>query len=304
MLSSVLGVSSNNLFITWVIIELNMFIFIRLLVSSYIRRREIIKYFIIQGVASSIFLLLIMLRGTQSIFLGSYLLLLCIVIKLGVAPFHVWFIKFMERANWAGIILVSTIQKVIPLYVLGTIGVSPTVFVISRVITAVLGSVGQNALKKVLAYSSVFGLGWLLAISSFFPLIFIFLVGYGLALLSVVIRSWAMKNPAISNLNNQQESTSEKIGIILGLLRMGGFPPLLGFILKLMAIYFLIGGFPHTVSVLLIQSSIFILFMYTRTCLQGFLGKSGTSPQGSFRGRSRYGVRSRLLVLPIVLSII
>ena len=97
----ILGVRQVRLFGTWVRLELNMLIFVAAIRGAKVRLETVsIKYFIIQRIGSRVFLSGVVLGALQashsllSIFVGFSLIL-----KLGVAPLHGWFVRVLSQLS-------------------------------------------------------------------------------------------------------------------------------------------------------------------------------------------------------------
>ena len=85
-----MALSRSHLIVSWVIMELNMLIFISIIAISQRNRREAFKYFIIQRVASRIFLVrAFLLTKDITALMSGTIVVVCILVKLGAAPFHV-----------------------------------------------------------------------------------------------------------------------------------------------------------------------------------------------------------------------
>lgn len=54
--------------------------------------------------------------------IGAPLVVLALLIKLGAAPLHLWFIRVLRLRRLETLVLLSTVQKVIPLLLLQHIG--------------------------------------------------------------------------------------------------------------------------------------------------------------------------------------
>lgn len=90
----------------------------------------------------------------------------------------------------------------------------------------------------------------------------LFLIAYAASLLTVVrCAKLAISSddamPTRSNL-------SIIVTIVVGLLRLGGMPPLVGFYGKLVAIRFILGALKVTIAALLVSTSIVLLYVYLR----------------------------------------
>merc|ERR1711915_939691 len=55
---------------------------------------------------------------------NSVILIIRIIIKLGAAPFHGWFISIIKRSSLWILFLLSTVQKLIPLLILSNLKIS------------------------------------------------------------------------------------------------------------------------------------------------------------------------------------
>lgn len=81
-----------------------------------------------------------------------------ILIKLGLAPFHWWFVSVAPTLGWLNFLTICTVQKVLPLVFLARFYLDSAVVVcgVARVAIGLAGRVNTLALKGLLAYSSVF----------------------------------------------------------------------------------------------------------------------------------------------------
>ena len=82
-------------------LELNILIFVAVIRRAKINlETERIKYFIVQRVGSSVFLISLVLR-TLEIFpvILSRLMGFSLSLKLGVAPFHGWFVNVLRKLS-------------------------------------------------------------------------------------------------------------------------------------------------------------------------------------------------------------
>lgn len=95
----------------------------------------------------------------------AVIIVLAITLKLGMAPFHGWFISVMTSTSFAIMFLLSTAQKFIPLLVLRTL--PRRAFVVGVLVRVTLGAVFslglvQLSVKKLLAVSSINNVRWMI----------------------------------------------------------------------------------------------------------------------------------------------
>ena len=86
--------SAARFFSFWVLLELNLVLFVGIMLLNNKRGRAAVKYLVVQGLASSVLLtttLATTVFGAQT--LTSGLLALSVFLKLGVAPFQEWYLN-------------------------------------------------------------------------------------------------------------------------------------------------------------------------------------------------------------------
>jgi len=135
----------------------------------------IIKYFLVQAGGSRLFLISFLMGNRVY---AGFLFLLRMVIKLGVFPFYQWVPMVMTSLSWPGCILLSTVQKVAPLFMVTVQSVSFNYLIMllgcfSVLISGVLGY-NQRYMRSLMGYSSIAHRGWLMVVSVFGSL-FVFL---------------------------------------------------------------------------------------------------------------------------------
>ncbi len=200
-----------------------------------------LKYFLVQAFASLIFI-----SSTLSLSFhqeAPYLLLtLALLIKTGAAPFHQWVPTTLEGLSWGPVYLVLTIQKFIPLAMLSFIvtlqGASAcfTCFVVTSALVGSVGGLNQTSLRKILAYSSITHISWLLRALSFARSSWLFyFTFYWLMLLSVINLLVIGQMSTISCLYIKKKKLVRTLTVI-NFLSLGGLPPFTGFVPKLIVI--------------------------------------------------------------------
>ena len=237
LLGTFISVTSNNWFVVWIGLEINIYSFIPLLLQSNINQEKeaAIKYFIIQALASG--LLLTASLALYSPF-SSILFTISLIIKLALAPCHFWFPRIINSLSWNICWLLTTVQKVAPLYLLSQIYFHVNSIFLSflSIISALTGAIGglkQTQLRPILAYSSIGHLGWLTAsIHTSFLILNLYFFSY-IIIISTVIY-FANTNFSASASPSLFFFDSSKPFLSLALLSLGGLPPLFGFFPKLL----------------------------------------------------------------------
>ena len=294
----VLGLSRDQLLITWVAIELNLIMFVCCGVVAQLERAQAIKYFLVQRVSSAVFLWTILVSGACS--WGASLILLRMLVKLGAAPFHNWFITFLERSPWCIFLVLVSVQKLLPFFVLRRQQWPTKLLVLIGIAFAVVGRLRSAKIKTLLGFSSVFGACWALSVLPRFDYIIGLLAGYLLALKVVVDTITGHLSPTIREAGLLVIQEELSFGSILGFLSLAGFPPMVGFFVKIWILEaLLIMGSLMEIAFLLIRS-IFILYLYIQIRLLSYGGKT-FSP--SLPTHSAFS-RRRLVLVAISLLVI
>lgn len=267
-LGTLLALSRAHWIFVWVGLELNLLSFIPLLTSSPLTptTEAAITYFLAQALGSGLFLLgaLTSLAPSQ-IFIPlispTLFILLGLLTKLGFPPFHFWFPSVIALASWPLCLLLTTWQKLTPLfllfYSLPPKETFPFILLIST--GAVVGGVGgltQTQLRPLLAYSSIGHTTWIITarISSFSISLIYLRIYIAISIPLFWTLSTTSSSSNISTLNLTFAPLILKINIFLLIISLGGLPPFLGFLPKLIVIESLRTSIPFILLILIIGS--------------------------------------------------
>ena len=267
-----ISITATSWFGAWVGLELNLLSFIPLIIirDNQYSSEAALKYFLIQAVGSSLIIFSASLLLTQP--KASMLILFCaLVLKLGGAPFHFWLPQVIRGLLWPQIMIIMTIQKVAPLLLicyLMALRKTNLELYLRRIFSALVGGFGginQTHLRKILAFSSINHIGWLL--SSLLireTLILTYFVIYCLISLSIVVLFQLKQAFHFNHILNFDISRKRKILIFFSLLSLGGLPPFIGFIPKWMVIQELAEGGNFFLLFILLASALITLYFYLR----------------------------------------
>ena len=263
-ISILMAIRFNSRIIIWISLEINILRFLPIISSGLnIELENSVKYFIVQRWASIIFLMRFFF--CNYLFNRFYLLLIIrMFIKLGVSPFHTWFISILKTCSLFILIILSTIQKLIPLIILNNIYINYIIFYFSIFFTIVfivfiLSRVIN--LNKLLALSSLGNILWLISRNILsIKLIFLFIIIYIYILLGIYI----FYNMYYYNIFMQINRINffDKIIIILLFISLGGMPPILGFLRKLLILKIIFIYENIFLFLLIIFSSLILLYHY------------------------------------------
>lgn len=238
--------------------------------SNQQSREAALKYFLTQTFASifllfSRILLLIFNYRNIIIVLRTSLLILALGLKIGAAPLHFWFPATVQGLSWTNCFILMTWQKLAPLFLITTISSSilPILAVTSSLVGA-LGGFNQTLLRKILAYSSINHLGWLITTTIIREkILIIYFLIYVVLNITVIYILNNININHLSQIPSQNKSNNTSILLATNLLSLGGIPPFLGFLPKWIIISQIITKIPLQVFLITI-SSLLTLYFYLR----------------------------------------
>nr|YP_009660716.1 NADH dehydrogenase subunit 2 [Loxosceles similis]QCS26169.1 NADH dehydrogenase subunit 2 [Loxosceles similis] len=246
----------------WLGLELNMFSFLVLVYkkNSIQVFESCFKYFFVQSLGSGLFL------GMLYLGCGDLLLLLLLSFKMGVGPFFMWVPSVANGLGWLECGFLLSFQSILPIYLMYMFS-SWILWFISffSLAVGVIGSFHQLELKKLMVYSSIHHLGWMIVCQSVDgQLWLIYLIVYFIILLSVI--------KAFSDMGflNLLEYSNNRFSMLIYMLSMGGMPPTLGFILKWLSFLFFI-EYDYFLLFVMMLFSVVMLYIYLRIIYDGIL---------------------------------
>nr|QBF01244.1 NADH dehydrogenase subunit 2 [Stegana sp. 1898 JL-2019] len=285
MLGTMITVTSNSWLGTWMGLEINLLSFIPLMSdnNNLMSTEASLKYFLIQAMASTVLLFAIILmmmknhinHETNYSFYFMMIILSSLLLKSGAAPFHFWFPNIMEGLSWMNCLLLMTWQKIAPLMLISHINTKMLLYssIILSVIIGSLGGLNQSSLRKLMAFSSINHLGWMLMALSFNEIIWmIYFLMY--SFLSFIL-TFMFNNFKIFHFNQMFSlffnSKILKFILFMNFLSLGGLPPFLGFLPKWLVIQQLSLENQYFMLMILIMSTLITLFFYLRICYSAFM---------------------------------
>lgn len=236
-----------------------------------------LKYFITQAIASRLFLFSITLSLNINNIIIKELNIVSIIIissalilKIGAAPFHFWFPEIIRGLNWSNTLIILTWQKIAPIilisYLVKTQTLLFSIIVITSSIIRGLQGLNQTCLRKILAYSSINHVRWIL--SSLFNSIYIWIIyflTYRLINLNIILIFKKFNIYFLRQLLNILNYKKKiKFIFIINFISLGGLPPFLGFLPKWLIINNLIENKHFTIIIILIIFTLISLYFYLR----------------------------------------
>nr|QYC36851.1 NADH dehydrogenase subunit 2 [Lophiomys imhausi] len=282
ILGPMITMLSTNQIMMWIGLEMSLLGITPLLINKKNQRsiEAATKYFITQATASMLFLLSSIMNFGQ---LGMWtpqpqthpmilsMLFVSLMIKLGMAPFHYWLPEVAQGTPLHINLILLTWQKIAPLSILYQIhpmlNTNLTFMAASlSVCMGAWGGLNQTQVRKIMAYSSISHMGWMMAILPLNPsLMTLNLTIYIMITTSAFIPMITNSLTSISSLSmTWNKSPMLLIPIPLVLLSLGGLPPLTGFMPKWAIITELLKNNNTTLATLMALTTLMNLFFYTR----------------------------------------
>nr|YP_010729935.1 NADH dehydrogenase subunit 2 [Parnassius cardinal]WEF74871.1 NADH dehydrogenase subunit 2 [Parnassius cardinal] len=272
--STLISISANSWLGCWIGLEINLLSFIPLISNSknLLSSEAALKYFLTQSIASinflfSILLKMILLKNFEINNLFSILINSSMLMKMGSTPFHFWFPNIIEGLSWFNCFILMTWQKISPMILLSYyMNNNFLMFImIFNVIVGTVGGINQTSLRKLLSFSSINNLGWMLAALMMTENLWIFYFMMYSFLISIMCLFFNMMNIFyINQLFIMNMKFSLKMSLLINFLSLGGLPPFLGFFPKWIIINFLILNKLFIISFIFIMMSLIMLFFYIR----------------------------------------
>nr|YP_009253516.1 NADH dehydrogenase subunit 2 [Cryptocercus kyebangensis]AKF02183.1 NADH dehydrogenase subunit 2 [Cryptocercus kyebangensis] len=286
MMSGILiSISSNSWIGAWMGLEINLMSFIPLMSNNknIYTTESSLKYFIIQAMASSFLLFMIMMKvmmkdmfTMENNNINTMIIMTPLLLKSGAAPFHWWFPSVMEGISWMNCLLLMTMQKVAPMmlisYMMKMNPFSSTIILMSTIVGAI-GGFNQLSIRKILTYSSINHTGWMLAALMINENMWIMYFTIYSMLTTTIVMIIKPFNTSFINqtLLMNKEMNSMKFMMFTTLLSMGGLPPFMGFLPKWIIIQMMIMNDMNIIMTTMVVMSLMTLYFYLRISYSSFM---------------------------------
>nr|QZZ18189.1 NADH dehydrogenase subunit 2 [Bibasis miraculata] len=274
IMSTLISISSNSWLGCWIGLEINLLSFIPLISNSnnLMSSEAALKYFLTQTIASINFLFTILLKmiffknfeinNLFSILINSSLLM-----KMGSTPFHFWFPNIVEGLSWLNCFILMSWQKITPMILISYYMNKNFLFFVMMINTIIgsIGGINQVSLRKLMSFSSINNLGWMLISIMISETLFLFYFIVYSFLISIICFFFHMLNIYfINQMFIFNMNFLLKFIMLMNFLSLGGLPPFLGFFPKWIIINFLILKKFFIITFIFILTSLITLFYYIR----------------------------------------
>nr|ABU49975.1 NADH dehydrogenase subunit 2 [Chirostoma attenuatum] len=314
-LGTTITFASSHWLLAWMGLEMNTLAIIPLMAQHHHPRavEATTKYFLIQATAAA---MLLFASTTNAWLSGQWevqqmshpvpiaMITLALALKVGLAPLHAWLPEVLQGLDLTTGLILSTWQKLAPFALLLQIQPADSHTLIALGLASTLmggwGGLNQTQLRKILAYSSIAHLGWMVLVLQFSPsltllaLLTYFVVTFstfmtfkinGSTTINMLATSWS-KAPALTSVTP------------MILLSLGGLPPLTGFMPKWLILQELAKQDLALTATFAALSALLSLFFYLRLTYAMAL----TMSPNALPGTAPWRLPSQQATLPLALS--
>nr|BBE15849.1 NADH dehydrogenase subunit 2 [Eumeta variegata] len=281
LFSTMISICSNSWLGCWIGLEINLLSFITIIYkpNNLLLSETCLKYFLIQVIASMNFIFFILMNLTliNNFMYNNFLEIMInssLLMKMGAVPFHFWFPIIMESLSWMNCFILMTWQKIAPIIILSyfyNFKYLIFIMIISALISAI-GGLNQTSLRKLMAFSSINHLSWMIMsmlISENMWIFYFFM--YSFLTILMCLMFYCLNSSFINQLFYNNLNNYTKLILIINLLSLGGLPPFLGFLPKWIIINFMILNKNYFLTLILIMSSLIMLIFYIRITYSSFM---------------------------------
>nr|AEA72849.1 NADH dehydrogenase subunit 2 [Notropis chlorocephalus] len=320
-LGTTLTFASSHWLLAWMGLEINTLAIVPLMAQHHHPRavEATTKYFLTQATAAAVILFASTTNAwitgewnmtNMSDPIATTMILTALALKIGLAPMHFWMPEVMQGLDLLTGLILSTWQKLAPLaLIIQTAHTFDPILLTALGLMSTLvggwGGLNQTQLRKVLAYSSIAHMGWMIIILQHAPqLTLLALLTYILmtsaAFLTLKL-SYATKVSTLATTWSKNPLLTATAALVL--LSLGGLPPLTGFMPKWMILQELAKqGLPLTATVMALAALI-SLYFYLRLCYTMTLTISPNTVTSSTPWRTQTTQASIPLALSTVMAL-
>nr|YP_010362151.1 NADH dehydrogenase subunit 2 [Aphyocypris lini]UNQ87798.1 NADH dehydrogenase subunit 2 [Aphyocypris lini] len=315
-LGTTLTFASSHWLLAWMGLEINTLAIIPLMAQHHHPRavEATTKYFLTQATAAA----MIMFASTTNAWitgewdmsnmsnpLASTMIIIALALKIGLAPMHFWMPEVLQGLDLLTGLILSTWQKLAPFALIMQTAhtVDPALLTILGTLSTLVGGWGglnQTQLRKILAYSSIAHMGWMIIILQYAPqLTLLALVMYifmtSAAFLTLKMSS-ATKINALAMVWSKTPILTTTTALVL--LSLGGLPPLTGFMPKWLILQELTKqNLPATATIMAL-AALLSLYFYLRLCYAMTL----TISPNTVNSTTPWRVKTAQTLLPLATS--
>nr|AID52436.1 NADH dehydrogenase subunit 2 [Rhynchocypris lagowskii] len=315
-LGTTLTFASSHWLLAWMGLEINTLAIVPLMAQHHHPRavEATTKYFLVQATAAA---MILFASTTNAWITGQWdingidspiattMVMAALALKIGLAPMHLWMPEVLQGLDLLTGLVLSTWQKLAPLALIiqAAQAIDPftlTAFGLASALVGGWGGLNQTQLRKILAYSSIAHMGWMIIVLQYAPqLTLLALITYIFMTSAAFLALKASSATKISTIAVVwSKSPTLTMTTALVLLSLGGLPPLTGFMPKWFIMQELATqNLPLTATIMAL-AALLSLYFYLRLCYAMTL----TISPNTFNSTTPWRVQAAQTSLPLALS--
>nr|AUZ97751.1 NADH dehydrogenase subunit 2 [Schizopygopsis malacanthus chengi]QJD14344.1 NADH dehydrogenase subunit 2 [Schizopygopsis malacanthus chengi] len=314
-LGTTLTFASSHWLLAWMGLEINTLAITPLMAQHHHPRavEATTKYFLTQATAAA----MILFASTTNAWLtgewtinnlsspvASTMFTAALALKIGLAPMHFWMPEVLQGLDLLTGLIMSTWQKLAPLALIIQMAqtVDPLLLTTLGVMSTLVGGWGglnQTQLRKILAYSSIAHMGWMVIVIQYAPHLTVLALGTYIIMTSAAFLTLKMLLATkVSTLaTGWSKSPVLASAAALVMLSLGGLPPLTGFMPKWMILQELGKQDLPIIATIMALAALISLYFYLRLCYAMALTISPNTAASTTPWRAHTAQTSLLLAI-------
>nr|YP_003162799.1 NADH dehydrogenase subunit 2 [Sinocyclocheilus altishoulderus]ACQ73867.1 NADH dehydrogenase subunit 2 [Sinocyclocheilus altishoulderus] len=283
-LGTTLTFASSHWLLAWMGLEINTLAITPLMAQHHHPRavEATTKYFLTQATAAA----MILFASTTNAWMtgewnindlsnpiASTMFMAALALKIGLAPMHFWMPEVLQGLDLLTGLILSTWQKLAPfaLIIQTAQTIDPSLLTLLGITSTLVGGWGglnQTQLRKILAYSSIAHMGWMIIVIQYAPQLTLIALGTYIIMTSAAFLTLKMLLTTKINTLTTAWSKSPILAstTALTLLSLGGLPPLTGFMPKWLILQELTKQDLPIVATTMALAALISLYFYLRLC--------------------------------------
>nr|YP_008854760.1 NADH dehydrogenase subunit 2 [Sarcocheilichthys lacustris]AHA51710.1 NADH dehydrogenase subunit 2 [Sarcocheilichthys lacustris]AHF95258.1 NADH dehydrogenase subunit 2 [Sarcocheilichthys lacustris]WOR86700.1 NADH dehydrogenase subunit 2 [Sarcocheilichthys lacustris] len=283
-LGTTLTFASSHWLLAWMGLEINTLAIVPLMAQHHHPRavEATTKYFLTQATAAAMILFASSTNAwitgewdmnNMSNPISSTMLMTALALKIGMAPMHFWMPEVLQGLDLLTGLILSTWQKLAPLALIIQIApaTNPLLLTTLGLLSTLVGGWGglnQTQLRKILAYSSIAHMGWMIIILQYAPQLTLLALGTYIFMTSAAFLT--LKTSSATKISTLSMVWSNNPTLVtttaLALLSLGGLPPLTGFMPKWLILQELTKQDLPLTATAMALAALLSLYFYLRLC--------------------------------------
>nr|AAT78143.1 NADH dehydrogenase subunit 2 [Anolis sagrei]AAT78145.1 NADH dehydrogenase subunit 2 [Anolis sagrei] len=317
---TIITITSHHWLLAWIGLEINTLSIIPIISTTHHPRstEAATKYFLTQAAASALILFSSMINAwetgtwdiTQLSSTPSHILLtVALAMKLGLVPMHFWLPEVLQGSTLMTALIITTWQKIAPmtLIYLTINSLSTMILLLMGLMSTVIAGwagLNQTQTRKIMAYSSIAHLGWMIAISSIMTNLMLMNLMIYLIMTSALFQTLIFSKSKTIQDTTTTWALSPVIATITMtlLLSLGGLPPLTGFLPKWLILEELVAQNLIPTATVMALSALLSLFFYLRLAYTTTLTLSPNTTSTKFKWRLKLDQPTPLMLVTATAS--